>query len=278
MLLEAAQKAYFSELKSASYQAPRRNNPLATPVDLEDHATSEYPDNIFIWTEYRRSHVSLGYKPYMDDDTYVSLLTLCLARGTELLLESLAVDETGRYPFRMQQNLLLKGIIIGLAALCLSEDTRTSYLLHHRDTLLRYVRRQRIREKGLSDASRSMERLLVRLENEVAALGGGLVDLRRGALQHWELGEVSCESTFGPWFLALRDLGEYIGPVCCNPDYHVDPFAEKPIFPALFKAFHGFANQLGLDPLNEAYAYHLLASLTGSEKLVNRPVLLRPEL
>lgn len=67
----------------------------------------------------------------------------------------------------------------------------------------------------------------------------------------------------GEWHDSVSRLVSYVGVFGENPDYHLDPFAPEPFFPVLFKAFHGLANQLGLDRLNEAYAHHLMLHAIG---------------
>ena len=57
---------------------------------------------------------------------------------------------------------------------------------------------------------------------------------------------------------AISDLLQYVARFGDDPEFHLDPFAAEPCYPVLFKAFNGLSNQLGLNPLNEAYTYHLL--------------------
>ena len=49
--------------------------------------------------------------------------------------------------------------------------------------------------------------------------------------------------------------------------YPKTPFSDDPVFSALFKAFHGVANQLGVDLLNEALVYHVLFRAVADERV-----------
>jgi hypothetical protein len=272
--LAAAAASYLAGQEAPDPAAPRRTRELAPPIDREDQAPADYPDRTFLWTTYERSHISLGYRPYMNDDVYVALLTRCMGRGTEILLHRLEADGAGQIQHQKLQTLLLKALIAGLSALPLTAEERALYLLYHRDCLLRGA----LKQAGSAGGPRKMEETLARFRLQVEKLGGEVDGLAETARTRWEGGGERWEGDFEAWSSALAGLAEYVAPLCGGRAYHIDPFAELPLFPAVFKAFHGLANQLGLTPLNEAFAHHLLLSASCSGELRDRPVQLKPAL
>lgn len=220
---------------------------------VNDGAGSSHPDRSLAWTPYRRSPIWLGGGPFLDDDGYISRITRCLAMACERVL-LLEVDETGRIPHRVRQSTLLEGLIAGLAV---SLDARSTYLEYHRDTLLR----SRARAEGST-----LPELLDLFERRVEAMGAAADALRQSASSAWMLdaAEVEPKRTDAAWCNALANLIWYIRPLCDDPDYAIDPAAEDPCFLPLFNAFHGFANQLGLDAAEEAFALHVLLSSVGA--------------
>jgi hypothetical protein len=70
--------------------------------------------------------------------------------------------------------------------------------------------------------------------------------------------EDTTENPQAAWRRSLADLFQYASRFQGDPEYRLDPFADDAVFPSLFKVFHGFANQLGLSVLDEAFAHHLL--------------------
>jgi Lantibiotic biosynthesis dehydratase C-term len=274
-ILQGNWTSYLAGLSPVEAGAPRLSQSKVTPIDKEDHATADYPDRTLLWTTYERSHVSLGYRPYLLDDVYIAFLTRCLGRSTEILLACLESGRDGRSPHKLRQMILLKALIAGFAALPFSPAERDLYLLYHRDSLLRAFRRR----KRLLHGSPNMVKLLARFDAEIERLGGQAKQLATQARIVWQEAYLPpWGRSFEAWGRSLRDLAEYADPLCRDLQHDIDPFAESPLFPALFKAFHGLANQVGLDAFNEAFAYHLLISLTASDDLRQRPVLLRPDL
>jgi hypothetical protein len=273
--LDEAWTSYLAHLAPAVAGAPRLSLAKSVPIDEEDQATVDYPDRTLRWTTYQRSHVSIGYRPYLLDDFFVALLTRCLSRGTAMVLELLKSGPDGRAPHKLRQMLLLKAVIAGLAALPFSSAERDAYLLYHRDCLLRAFRKR----KRLLHGALNMTTLLGRFDAEIERLGGAAKQLAEQARLHWQEGlPLAWGRSFEAWSRALLALAEYVSPICGDQEHDIDPFAESPLFPPLFKAFHGMANQLGLDALNEAFPYHLLISLTAADGLHERPVVLRPNL
>jgi len=273
-LLAAAAEPYLAGLGAPDPAAPRRTRELAAPIDREDQASTDYPDRTFLWTTYERSHISLGYRPYMNDDVYVSLLTRCMGRGTEILLDRLESDEAGQIHHQKLQALLLKALITGLSALPLTTEERTLYLLYHRDCLLRAA----LKQAGSAGGPQKMAEILARFQLQVDKLGREADGLAETARARWDGDGESWDADFEAWSSALAELAGYVASICGGRAYHIDPFAESSLFPPIFKALHGFANQLGLTPLNEAFAHHLLLSVAGSGGPRDRPVQLKPAL
>lgn len=272
-LLAASLDAYFARLGPPGVEDVQKSRSLATPIDAEDKASENYPDRTFLFTSYQRSHVSLGYQPYLADDAFVALLTRCLARGTEVLLERLATDAAGQSSHESQQRIVLTALVAGLSALPFAPSERTLYLLYHRDCLLRAA----LKQGGSAGGPQKMEETLARFHGQVAALGRGTAALAALAQEQWRGGPVAGRDPgLEAWRCALADLADYVAPLCAEAAYDVDPFADLAVFPPLFKALHGFANQVGLNPLNEAFAHHLLAAVTAADEVRDRPVRLRP--
>ncbi len=273
-LLAAAQESYFASCDTSPAAETRVSRPSAPPVDAEDRAAADYPDRTFLWTEYGRHHLSLGFRPCLTDDDYAALLTRCLGRGTEVVLERFAIGPDGKCPYAIQRALWLDLLLTGLRAAGLSPHDRSLYLLYHRDCLMRYLRKQR----HWTDGASVMERLISRLDQRAEQQRSKRRELAKAVADVWEASAPELEAGLVAWFEALRALSTYVRPLLSNLSYQVDPFAERPVFPALFKVFHGMANEIGLDPLNEAFLHHLLLSETGGPELRHRPVRLRPEL
>jgi len=202
---------------------------------LEERAASY----ALVWTVYERSHTSLGGGPFLEDDHYVALLTRCLGNACALVL-SLQPGENGVLPHRIRQIALLRGLIVGLAALGFPAEKRTDYLAYHRDWLLRFV---------------SSEQLLPRFEERIARMGPALDPVRTLAQNG---GDIDLQGRGGDWRRSLVELLEYVAPFSSDPAYQLDPFAADPAFSPLFKAFHGLANHLGLAMADEAFTHHLL--------------------
>ncbi|HEY0511670.1 MAG TPA: lantibiotic dehydratase C-terminal domain-containing protein [Thermoanaerobaculia bacterium] len=273
-LLAAAQAAYFARLagEPPARQAAK-GRPDAPPIDVEDRVDRDHPDRTFLWTAYRRSPLSLGVEPFLQDDGYLELLTRCLGCGTEILLARLEAGQDGDCPHPLRRDLLLSGLLFGLAQLRLSDRERALYLLYHRDTLLRHLRKR----KNWSASTEVMARVLAHLDLQ-AERDPRREELRRSVSQHGTAGHAwRWQADISAWCGALRELEDYVTPWLGDPSSHVDPFAERPLFPLLFKVFHGFANQIGLDAVNEAFLLHLLAGVTAEPDLLRRPVRLRPD-
>ena len=266
--LQAAQEEYFLSSAAPPPGSGRRSTPTAPPIDAEDWATVDHPDRTFLWTTYGRSHLSLGYRPFLDDDGYAALATRCLGAGAEIVLARFATGPDGECPFAVQREIWREALLNGLLAASFSARDRALYLLYHRDCLLRYLRKR----KGWVEGASAMGQVLAQFDRQPG----------RQELQEELAGAMAAVAPGGAetvaWKEALGALSGYVAPLLADPAYHVDPFADHPAFPVFFKIFHGVANQIGLDATNEAFLYHSLAGITAEADLRLRPVRLKPHL
>ena len=253
-LLEERVAAFLGSLPEL-VAAPPLQQERVPAIDAED-GQGPRPDRTLLWTTYRRSDVSLGGKPLLSDDRYAALLTRCLAAGCEVML--LSKPDTHASLFR--QRSLLWALITGLAALDYPAEKRAEYLAYHRDWLLRSLLPPHLRFEA-----ESVSQLHHRLDERIAQSGGFLQSLQKVADTAWSGGATATLDRGGPeelWPQALADLLAYVSPLCQDPTYRLDPFASDPAFAPLFKAFHGFANQLGLRREDEAFLHHALLRIT----------------
>ncbi|HEY3571443.1 MAG TPA: lantibiotic dehydratase C-terminal domain-containing protein [Thermoanaerobaculia bacterium] len=252
-LLSEAAEACFAALPPADGGEPRQDGKEVLPIDLEDEEEGLHPDRVLLWTHYRRSHVSLGGKPLLDDDGYADRMTTCLARAAELTLDALRPDAEGRFASRQRQTTLLRLLIGGLAALGFGTEKSRAYLAYHRDWLLRFT------ASRANLGSQKIQQTLAQFDQRVDQMGGGIDPIRGLALGTWsDARRDSLDGGDGGWWRALRELQSYLDPFRGNADYQLDPFATDVVFSPVFKVFHGGANQLGLNMLNEAFVHHLL--------------------
>jgi len=258
-LLGRLAERYFAGLGAPGGQAAARSDRLA-PIDPEDAAEGGHPDRSLLWTQYRRSPASLVGKPLLLDDTYAALATRCLGLGSDVALAALDEDLSPNH----RQISLLQALIEGLGSLGFAADLRSSYFAFHRDCLLRYLL--------LPRGGGAVSELLAQLEDWKQKLGSFPDSLREVAEDEWEGGGEDEEDEDAAWGSSLADLYGYVSRFRENLEYHFDPFAEDPAFPALFKVFHGCANQLGLSLLDEALAHHLLLGITRPPGLAGQPV------
>lgn len=257
-LLQDAAESFLTSLGPPGDEPPPQRWKNVPPVDVEDQAEAHYPDRTFLWTEYRRSDVSLGRKPLLLDDRYTALFTHCLGRATERVLAAFAAHGGDKIPHSLRQTTLWRGVIAGLAALGFPAERRAAYLVYHRDWLLRFG----LVKSGIP--SENATGVLARFDERVEKMGSSLDAVRHTAAGQWSAGGGSLEPDSG-WREALRDLLHYVTGLCSDSAYHVDPFAPDPVFTPFFKVFHGFANQLGLNMFDEALAYHVLLCATAPE-------------
>ena len=246
-LLRETADAWLATLPPADPLRPRKDAPGLPAIDPEDEATTPWPDRRLVWTRYRRSHVSLGGGPFLEDDRYVAHLTSSLGAGCWVVLQALVPDSAGKIADSLRQTTLLQLLIGGLAAVGFGGEERATYLAYHRDWLVRFSL-----VKGGGDAERTRE-LLARFDQRAEQMGASLGALRDAALGTWDMPDPR-----DPWQQTLADLAGYVARFRGNPDYRLDPFSEDPVFTPVFKVFHGMANHLGLGVLPEALTYHLL--------------------
>ena len=249
--------------------APRGQE--APPIDPEDEVAEGHPDRSLLLTTYRRSLISLGGGPFLHDDRYVAIVTRALGEGCEMALSALQAGANGQVPFRARQTALLKAIIGALAATRWPPDERVAYLAYHRNWLIRFLL-----ARSRQGAERAAE-LLAQFAQNVASMAG-LQSIERVVATQWSTqwfiesakgqGARSPEAAQTPasgnaWHRQIDDLVRHVPTLADQPDFFVDPFALDPAFPAVFKVLHGLANQLGLTPLNESFAHHLILHVAG---------------
>ena len=280
--LDLEQRDFFANLEPApSSTAERPPTPSSPAIDVEDAGPEVHPDRALRWTTYLRSPLSLGPQLLLDDERYLHGVTRCLGRATEIVLRHLGSAPGGRQPFKARRNLLRKAIVAGLSRLRFSPEERALYVLYHRDTLLRFLRRRQtlnLEVNLVEDGPTAMTRTVGRFDAEVRRLR-----TEEDPWAGWHRGEASRDTSpwdrdLREWSLDLADFWRYAELRCSGISSALDPFAVHRAFPLLFKAIHGLANQAGVDHLNEAFLHHLLASstLNGSDSLP--PVPLVPEL
>ncbi|MET0396756.1 MAG: lantibiotic dehydratase C-terminal domain-containing protein [Longimicrobiaceae bacterium] len=257
-LLAEAVQAHFDALPAPVPGAPRASRGDIPAIDEDDEREEDYPDRTLSWTRYRRSHVSLGPAPFLDDDRYAGLMAACLASAADLVLDGLRPDASGQVPHSLRQRILLRALVAGLSGLDLAGGP-AAYLAYHRDWLLRFY---------AEDADRE-EEVRGQFDARVEQMPGTLEPLRRVAAAQL-VGEAAGGSAGEPhgrdWPGALAGLHAYLAGFRGDPAYHVDPFAPDPVFPPIFKVFHGLANQLGLSSTNEAFVHHLLLRATAGQE------------
>lgn len=250
--LADAVEACFAALPPAAGEEPRQDGRDVPPIDPEDNGGLQ-TDRSLLWTRYQRHHISLGGRPLLDDDYYAALITTCLARSCEIVLASLRPNSEGQFPHSPRQTALLRLVTGGLGALGFGVEKSALYLAYHRDWLLRFTALR------ANTGSEKIQQTLARFDQKTEQMGSALEPLREMALDAWS-GEPrdSLDGTDGGWWRAMRDFQDYLDQFRGNPDYQLDPFATDIVFSPVFKVFHGSANQLGLNMLNEAFAHHLL--------------------
>ncbi len=234
---------YFASLRDLPPASPRIGNSSLPPIDVEDKTETEFPDRTLVWTTYQRSHVTLGMKPWLKDDSFAAIACQCLARGCDLTLGAYAAGAMQSLGDR--QKLLLQALLPALAGLDMDSDTRAaSYLRYHRDWLLRFFIAETAKE----------QQLLRYFEEKAASMSAALEKFHHTALQ------MRSQPPTGPWPDALREFASYIAEFQGRNEYDLDPFTDDVTFPPTFKVLHGLANQIGMPPLQEAFVHHLLLS------------------
>ena len=251
--LEAAARRFFSSLDGPAEPLSRRKG--APPVDDADLEDGFHPDRTLVWTRHRRSPVVLGDPSLLGNDAYVARLIACLGDGCEAVLDAFELDG-GTVPFRRRQYTLSRILAAGLRAVFPDLAERRAFLAYHRDWVVRSL------VLGAGAGPEKARSLLERFRAEGHAPIKSLVD----SLDAPGRGIDRCEAA---WCESLTALRSFLDPLTGDPDYDLDPFANGPVFPALFKVFQGIANPLGISPLNEALAHHLLLRATGEDDFID---------
>lgn len=242
-LLSETMRLLWSRLPGAPEGDARPSRPDVPPVDGDEGTEAVHPDRTLHWSAYRRSPVSLGPAPFLEDDGYVARMVGALAAGSARALAALEGPEPPAPAAR--QRALLRLLVDGLAALRLGAEERAAYLAYHRDWLLRFAAPDPAREAAARAALEARgERM------------AGVVEQLRGAMDAATAEAEPAAARHG-FPAVLAELHAYLGRFRGRAAFDVDPFAADVAFPPLFKAFHGFANQLGVHPLEEAFAHHL---------------------
>lgn len=236
-LLEDCVERFVATLPPRDPEAPRINRPELPAVDDEDRADTIHPDRSLLWTTYRRSHVNLGPDVFLDDDAYVARMCTALAAAGDIVLDSMEPGLTGG-----RKLAVLRGAVLdGLRAAEFDAAQRAAYLAYHRGWLLRFLYWQQEKEDQAVDT----------FDQQAAKMAGAVDQLRRDV-------STAANAPRGPWDHAIASLAAHVSAYRGVEGYDVDPFVSDPVFPAVFKAFHGLANQLGVDMRNEAFVHHLL--------------------
>lgn len=251
-LLAEAVESHFLRAAAPVEGEARVSRPNSPPIDEDDDTAEDYPDRTLRWTRYRRIHICLGPKLFLEDDRYVGLFTVCLGRGAEVVFDALGTEGDDDLPGSARLKALQNALIAGLSAARFSRDERAAYLAYHRDWLLRFVLPSRARE----------EEMLAGFERRADGMAA-LLDQARRTTSGWELTPPApAAPSLVRWRESVSDLLHHLEPFRHDPAYRVDPFSEDASFPSLFKVCHSLANQLGVDMLNEAYVHHLLLRAT----------------
>jgi Lantibiotic biosynthesis dehydratase C-term len=261
-ILAGAAAAYFDRLATQPSRTTRQMTPGREElllIDPEDRAPGTAPDRSLVWTRYRRSPVLLGDEALLADDGYVTHIVRCFGAACEVTLEGLRMDGEAPPPHGARQSLLLRAVAAGLSAAFPEASARHAYLAFHRDWIVRYP--VLFARRGSAKA----EEILALLDRGVSQLGNaalaqvGEMMVQASTANCPDAGTGNCHAA---WRRSLADLRTYLAAIDDVPYFASDPFAEGPLFPALFKVFHQLANQLGVKTLDEGLAYHLLLRAT----------------
>jgi hypothetical protein len=211
-------------------------------IDPEDEGSVAAADRSLLWTTYRRSAVTLGGSPWLEDDTFAAHAVECLARGFGRVLAARAGAAAGQ-----GTTALIRALVPALGAVGFDPPRAAAYLAYHRDWLLRFF----LDEPAKADRTRAT------FDAQLAGAGATVERIARA------VGGAAVVDG-GGWEGALARLAEYTGGYQGRAEYQVDPFTRDATFPPLFKVLHGVANQAGVPPLQEAYVHHLVLAAVES--------------
>jgi hypothetical protein len=193
-------------------------------------------------------------------------MTACFGRGCEALLAAFGDRDTAR-PASWRRGFLLGMVTAGLETLFPNAAERRAYLSYHRDWLIRSP----VLERGSGPAA-AAERL-DHFDRAIAVRGLGDVKMEIAAAR--AAAADPGRALTAAWCAALGALHAHLCGAARLPVRDLDPFVEGPVFPALFKVFHGLANAAGLNSVQEARTYHYLLRAAGAAA-ASRPPALRP--
>jgi hypothetical protein len=268
--LESTATSFLARLDRTQPERRHRAQPLAPPIDSEDRSGGERLDGSLIWTHYERSAIALGPAQLLSDDKYVALATACLGMGAAILLRNLEALGT-HLQSGTRQRVHLESVLTALASRQLTAEQCKEYLLYHRDTLLRAVLKNNPR------GSAKMQELGEKFAARAAIMAPAIPGLQSALKQLCNKdGKSDLPITLLPWSRTVDDFLDHLNPLRSRPGLCFDLYAEDPLFPPLFKMLHVHANQLGLDPLNEAFCYNLLLTALGEIDILSKPPELLP--
>lgn len=249
-LLDSQTRRLFADLGPPPAADASEDGFAAPPIDAQDEAELAYPDRTLLFTDYRRSQVTLGNTELLDEDRYVALMTRCLGADCELAIAALAAESVSK---GARQNALLKAAISALGALAFEDQERAEYLVYHRDWLIRFA----------IESAAKQEEVLALFETRIGG-AAGVEQLGRIASAQW--GRSRAIPADGAWERNLAALRSYLVDLG-DRSYSHDRFARHPSHLPIFKVLHGLANQLGASMLDEAFTYHMLLRATAGDRV-----------
>lgn len=248
--LAGAVHAYLDGLDTAEKDGDNRaDNRFSPPIDPEDEPNEPQADRTLLWTSYRRSPITFGAELFARDDRFAALFTRALGQNTAEVLSLFGAAESPEIRFSVRQSALLKTMVRGLSGPGWSRDERAGYLVYHRNWLMRYLlaRSNQGRERA--------EKLLAQLSAKAAGMGSSLGGIEATLATAWSSAEGAQDAGFAA---DVRELAALADGYNEHTLQDIDPFAGLRSYPAVFKVLHGAANPLGIQPLDEAFVYHLL--------------------
>lgn len=181
----------------------------------------------------------------------------CLARAAAVYLASIgdADDEDARAStYAERQHLLLTLVQRAVEAMSSDRTTQQAYLTFHRDWLLRYPVLQR--SHGRAKVQQLFDLLDAQADQTLAAAGTDW---------HAQRAEPRTDAPQAAWATAVSELAARVSCFAADPGCQLDPFADGPLFPVLFRLLHAAARQCGIALLDEACLYHLLLRADGAD-------------
>lgn len=252
-ILERSARSFFADQKKrierGEFQREERRDVAAPPIDVEDEPDGLRDDHELIWSQFRRSPVSLGGPPFTDRDEFVALFARCLGASCAWYLEQVA-DHGTLAP--ASRHLLFSEIVLsGLEGLGLEGDRQADFLLYYRDWQARTPMRRIGASQEKADA------WLAKTHRDLASRSERLDAIRSLVDRRSRAGRAR-----GPresaWIRSLHDLAADIETFRGDERYEVDPFAVDMLFAPVLKVFTGTANQLGFGQMEEVKAVQLL--------------------